>query len=51
MYSGTLIEDLIATVEQAERRAAERDLPELESWCAIAREEVSQLETALLGVA
>jgi hypothetical protein len=51
MYTGTLIDDLMATVERAEQHAKERELPELESWCAVARQEVSQLESVLLGVA
>ena len=51
MYEGTLIDDLMSAVERAEQRATECDIPELETWCAMARQEIAQLETALLGVA
>jgi len=51
MYTGTLIDELIATVERAEHHAQQQNLPKLESWCAMARQEVAQLESALLGVA
>ena len=51
MYTGTLIEDLVATVERAERHAREQQSQELEAWCAAARNEIAQLESALAGVA
>ena len=51
MFTGTLIEDLIATVERVQQAAdAEtRDLPDIEPWIAIAENAVRESE--LLGVA
>jgi len=49
MYTGTLIEDLIATVERVDQRARQQTDPaELERWYAATSREV---EPALLGVA
>jgi hypothetical protein len=51
MYTGTLIEDLIATVERAERHAsANASEPEPELWMMAGRFEV-EVEPNLLGVA
>jgi len=53
MYSGTLIDDLIKTVERTERHAA-TELPqpeEMEYWHAISQNELAQFETSLAGVA
>jgi len=51
MYTGTLIEDLIATVERAERHASTNaSTPEPELWMLAGRFEVG-LEPNLLGVA
>ncbi len=52
MFTGTLIEDLIATVERVEQRAqAEaREMAEIEPWFA-SREENAGCDTKLLGVA
>jgi hypothetical protein len=51
MYTGTLINDLIKTVEQAEKHAREVSQDaELEHWYA-KHHRVLQVETALLGVA
>ena len=53
MYSGTLIDDLIKTVERTERLAAtETSQPEeMECWHAISQNELAQFETSLAGVA
>ena len=51
MYTGTLIEDLIATVERAERHASTNaSVPEPELWMLAGRFEVG-VEPNLLGVA
>ena len=49
MYTGTLIEDLIATVERAEQQS-ESEKPEPELWIAAGQFEVG-VESQLLGVA
>jgi hypothetical protein len=52
MYSGTLIDDLIKTVERTERHATEASQPEeMEYWQAISQNELAQFETSLAGVA
>ncbi|MGO9647023.1 MAG: hypothetical protein ACLPOO_03115 [Terriglobales bacterium] len=53
MYSGTLIDDLIKTVERTERLATrEASQPEgMEYWHAVSRNELAQFESSLAGVA
>jgi len=53
MYSGTLIDDLIKTVERAERLAATETSQhaEMEYWPAISQSELAQFESPLAGVA
>lgn len=52
MYSGNLIDQLIATVERAEARAHEQsETAQLEHWYAVAQHELSQLDHDLVGVA
>jgi hypothetical protein len=58
MYTGTLIDELIATVERTEARADarlqadERSQEErLAYWYAVAQREVAQLDSSLAGVA
>ncbi len=53
MYTGTLIDDLIATVERAENSVRAEIQPEPETWCAIVPTEIFALEAApqLAGVA
>jgi hypothetical protein len=52
MYSGSLIDQLMATVERAEARAQQpSESTPLERWYALAAQETSQLERDLLGVA
>jgi len=58
MYTGTLIDQLIATVERTEARTDVR-LPEdersqeekLAYWYAVAQMEIAQLDSSLAGVA
>ena len=57
MYTGTLIDELIATVEQTQTRV-QRHLPDTRSqeerlayWYAVAQQEVAQIESSLAGVA
>ncbi len=61
MYTGTLIDQLIATVEKTEARTQSRvDRPLLETrsqeeklayWYAVAQQEVAQYDSSLAGVA
>lgn len=60
-YTGTLIDELIATVERTEARTemrSDRLLPDTRSqeeklayWYAVAQQEVAQFESSLAGVA
>lgn len=50
MYTGTLIEDLIATVERAEARAVETELTEM-SRLLVTLPESTNNESRYLGVA
>jgi hypothetical protein len=56
-YTGTLIDELIATVERSEAHA-DRRLPDARSqeeklayWYAVAQQEAAQFESSLAGVA
>jgi hypothetical protein len=60
MYTGTLIDELIATVERTESRVDNRSLRLLDSrsqeeklayWYGVAQQEVAQLDSSLAGVA
>lgn len=52
MYSGNLIDQLMATVERAEARTAEQsEAAKLEYWYAVSAQELAQLDHDLLGVA
>jgi hypothetical protein len=52
MYTGTLINDLISTVERTQTRADERVRKEkLSFWYLLAECEMATLETDLVGVA
>jgi hypothetical protein len=60
MYTGTLIDELIATVERTEARVDTRPLhlvddrsqqEKLAYWYAVAQQEVAQLDSSLAGVA
>jgi len=50
MFTGTLIEDLIATVERAEARVDNLQPTEIEPWLASSQES-TEYESKLLGVA
>jgi hypothetical protein len=51
MYTGTLIDDLITTVERAEQRTHQAaDPAELERWYASSHE-LTRVEPSLVGVA
>ena len=49
-FTGTLIEELIATVERAEANAHKLEAAEIEPWFASAQESTNY-ESKLLGVA
>jgi len=49
-FTGTLIEDLIATVERAEAKAQEFEMAEIEPWFASAQDNANY-DSKLLGVA
>jgi hypothetical protein len=60
MYTGTLIDELIATVERTESRVDNHSLRLLDSrsqeeklayWYGVAQQEVVQLDSSLAGVA
>ena len=53
MYTGTLIEDLVETVERNERRSMQAGSQEekLAHFYTLAQSELAQLESQLLGVA
>lgn len=60
MYTGTLIDQLIATVERTEARSDSRSLrllanrsqeEKLAYWYAVAQQEFAQLDSSLAGVA
>jgi len=60
MYTGTLIDELIATVERTEARSGSQSLRLLDDrsqeeklayWYAVAQQEVAQLDSGLAGVA
>ncbi|HYU46430.1 MAG TPA: hypothetical protein VEK84_09675 [Terriglobales bacterium] len=50
MFTGTLIEDLIAAVERAEAKAQSFDRTEIEPWFASVQENASY-DPKLIGVA
>jgi len=49
-YTGTLIEDLIATVELAEAKARDLDMTDIEPWFASVQENASY-DSRFAGVA
>jgi hypothetical protein len=52
MYSGTLIDQLVAAVERAEEKTNDRDREEkLAYWYSVAQAEMAQFENTLAGVA
>jgi len=52
MYTGSLIDELMSTVERAEARAYQQgEDARLEHWYAVSAQELAQLDPDLLGVA
>ena len=52
MYTGTVIDELMATVERAETRADEREREDRRAyWYAVAQQEMAQFDSRLAGVA
>jgi len=53
MYTGTLISELVNTVERAEKHALENRSTEekLAFWYAVSQNEMAQFESCLAGVA
>ena len=50
MFTGTMIEDLIAMVERAEARARDREMTEVEPWFASVQESANH-DSTIFGVA
>jgi hypothetical protein len=50
MFTGNLIEDLIATVDRVDATAEDAEMAEIEPWFASAQENIGY-ESKLLGVA
>ena len=52
MFTGKLIDELMATVERAGQQAdPQGDLAELQSWCNVAPYELAAMDANLIGVA
>jgi hypothetical protein len=52
MYTGTLIDELMTTVERAERHSSQHtDAAQIEHWYALAPHQLAPAEQNLLGVA
>ena len=52
MFTGELIDELMATVERAEQQAdPQGDSTELQNWCAVAPYELAAMDANLIGVA
>jgi len=52
MYTGTLIEDLVSTVERVEKRSFDNPCQEeLTFWHAVSQSQRTQFESSLAGVA
>jgi hypothetical protein len=51
MFTGKLIDELMATVERAEQHADPQDSLELQNWCTVAPYELSAMDANLIGVA
>ena len=52
MFTGKLIDELMATVERAEQqRDPQGDSADLQSWCSVAPYELAAMDTNLIGVA
>jgi hypothetical protein len=52
MFTGRLIDELMATVERAEQQAdPQGDSAEMQSWCTVAPYELAPMDANLIGVA
>ena len=52
MFTGELIDELMATVERAEQHGdPQGDSADLQSWCTIAHYELAAMDANLIGVA
>jgi len=51
MFTGRLIDELMATVERAEQQADPHDSLEMQSWCSVAPYELAAMDANLIGVA
>jgi hypothetical protein len=52
MFTGRLIDELMATVERAEQHAdTQGDSTEMQSWCTVAPYELAAMDANLIGVA
>ena len=52
MFTGRLIDELMATVERAEQQTdPQGDSAELQSWCSVGPYELTAMDTNLIGVA
>ncbi len=52
MFTGELIDELMATVELAEHQAnPQGDSAEMQNWCTVAPYELAAMDTNLIGVA
>jgi hypothetical protein len=52
MFTGELIDELMATVERAEQQAdPQGDSAELQNWCTVVPYELAAMDANLIGVA
>ena len=52
MFTGRLIDELMATVERAEQQTdPQGDSAELQGWCTVAPYELAAMDANLIGVA
>jgi hypothetical protein len=51
MFTGKLIDELMATVERAEQQADPQDSLEFHNWCTVAPYELAAMDANLIGVA
>jgi hypothetical protein len=51
MFTGELIDELMATVERAEQADPQGDSAELQNWCNVAPYELVAMDANLIGVA
>jgi hypothetical protein len=51
MFTGRLIDELMATVERAVQHDSQVDSAELQGWCTVAPYELAATDANLIGVA